>query len=225
MSKMKINPIYNEKEDDYFRNLRSEILPLLPNGDMGRVLEVGCGTGDTLDYIKNATHCEWVCGVELFHEAAEEARGKLDEVYEGDIEKINLPIEEGSLDVVLCLDVLEHLIDPWSVVHKLDMLIKPGGVLIASIPNVRHFKASFPLFFLGQWDYRDAGILDSTHLRFFVRETAVKLMECSGLTVDMVKATGFEKGSKSRTINILTFSLFRPFLEVQYLIRAKKSLG
>jgi 2-polyprenyl-3-methyl-5-hydroxy-6-metoxy-1,4-benzoquinol methylase len=152
-------------------------------------------------------------------EAAERARERLDAVYPVNIEQNNLPIQESSLDLILCLDVLEHVIDPWEVVRRLYKLLKPGGALIVSIPNVRNHKVLFPLLFQGKWDYTDAGILDKTHLRFFVRDTAIKLIESSRLKVDLVMSTGLGRSRRSRIVNALLPSLITSLFEKQYLIR------
>jgi len=213
--------LYEEKDKSYFENIRSKILPLLPQ-KINRLLEVGCGSGNTLIYIKNNYRCDWVCGVELVHEAAEIARSKLDLLIEGDIEKLYLPIEPATLDVILCLDVLEHLIDPWEVISKLEKLLKPDGVIIASIPNVRHFSVVLPLIFQGKLEYVNKGILDRTHLRFFTRDTAIKLIESSGLKIDIIKETGFNRGIKTKLANLVTLSIFKQFFVVNYLIRARK---
>lgn len=213
---------YFDNNVEYFSQVRREIFPFLPE-KTGRVLEVGCGAGDTLDYLKQNGRCDWAGGIELVSSAAAMARGKVDRLIEGNIEAIELPFEEGSMDVILCLDILEHLVDPWRVVQKLDKLLKPGGILIASIPNVRHCRLVFPLLFQGKWQYRDAGILDKTHLRFFVRESAIALMESSGLKVEAVRATGVDWGSKGGVANLLTLGLFKSFFERQFLIRARKA--
>ena len=76
--------------------------------------------------------------------------------------------------------------------------------------------------FGGKWEYTDEGLLDRTHLRFFTKKTALNLLESSGLKVDKIKETGFEKGNKTRVANLITFSLFKPFLTAQYVFRAIK---
>jgi 2-polyprenyl-3-methyl-5-hydroxy-6-metoxy-1,4-benzoquinol methylase len=213
---------YSTKSATYFGSVRTDILQLL-DGPRERVLEIGCGTGDTLAYLKAHGLCTWAGGVELFPAAAAEARNRVDRLYEGNIETMVFDLEPESIDAILCLDVLEHLVDPWAVVRKLDALLRPGGILIASIPNVRHFKVLFPLIFGARWDYAESGLLDRTHLRFFVRRTAVALLECSGLQVDAVQANGpLVPGSPLALLNRLTFSLFQGFLDFQYLIRARK---
>lgn len=224
MNSAPVDKAYLDKKMGYFSQVRREIFPLLPE-KMGRVLEIGCGTGDTLSYLRQQGRCEWAGGIELASSAAAVAKTKLDQLIEGDIETMELPFADGSLDVVLCLDILEHLVDPWAAVRKLDKALKPGGMLLASIPNVRHFRSVFPLLFQGKWDYNEAGILDKTHLRFFVRESAIALMGSSGLQVETVRATGLEKGAKARIANALTLGLFKPFFEVQYLVCARKTMS
>lgn len=203
----------------YYDRIRIDIKPLLPE-KVDRVLEIGCGTGNTLAWIKLTRGSKWVAGVELNEMAAEKAKSKLDAVYFGNIENISLPLPDGSLDLILCLDVLEHLVDPWRLMKRLHVLLKPGGVIIFSIPNVRNFRIVLPLVFRGRWDYSSDGLLDKTHLRFFTRKTALALIETAGLKVDMVKVTGMERSTNSRIANLITFSLFKEYFIIQYLIRA-----
>jgi 2-polyprenyl-3-methyl-5-hydroxy-6-metoxy-1,4-benzoquinol methylase len=205
----------------YYEYIRSEILPLLPN-TVSRTLEVGCGAGNTLTWLQGVRQCTWLGGVELSHDAAEQARRKLDIVYEGNIERIELPLEPNSLDLILCLDVLEHLIDPWAVVHRLQPLLKSGGALIASLPNVRYRKVLLPLLLHEKWDYVDEGVLDRTHLRFFVRSTAIQLIESSGLKVDRIETTGLGKSRKSKIFNAMLPSPIKSLFERQYLVRGIK---
>jgi 2-polyprenyl-3-methyl-5-hydroxy-6-metoxy-1,4-benzoquinol methylase len=208
----------------YHEGVRKDILPLLPD-NVSRVLEIGCGTGNTLAWLKNCKQCTWIAGVEISSGASTQARAKLDAVYEGNVEFLELPVEADSLDLILCLDVLEHTIDPWDVVRRLHKLIKPGGALIISLPNIRNHKILFPLLFKGEWDYTDAGILDKTHLRFFVRDTAIRLVESTGLKVDMVAATGLERRSRKSEIAIsLLPEWIKSFLVYQYLIRGVKGI-
>jgi 2-polyprenyl-3-methyl-5-hydroxy-6-metoxy-1,4-benzoquinol methylase len=214
--------MYEDKEAQYYKHVRREILPLLP-ARCERVLEVGCGQGDTLIWIKKTQSvCQWIGGVELFAQSAAVAKQHLDWFSAGNIELLELPIEKQSLDVILCLDVLEHLVDPWRVVARLHEYLKPGGVIIASIPNVRYFKVSLGLFFKGTWRYEQEGILDRTHLRFFTKQTAIELMQSSGLQCDAVIGKGVERGRKAYLPNLLTLGLLRPFFEFQYLIRVVK---
>ncbi len=159
---------------------RTVTVPLLPV-PCARVLEIGCGTGATLAHLRSLGHAGWAAGVETSAEAGRLAAARLDAFWAEDVERWAPPIEPGSLDAVLCLDVLEHLVDPWVVVRRLSPLLRPGGALIASLPNLRHYKVSLPLLLRGEFRYDPAGgILDSTHLRFFVEATARELVAAGG---------------------------------------------
>lgn len=170
---------------DYFGRARAEVIPCLPSGAR-RVLELGCGNGATLEAVKEclgAPDGMWLAGVELNSAMAAVAHRIADRVWVGNAEELDFAdeIEPKSLDAILCLDVLEHLVDPWKTVRRLSTLLKPGGRLIASIPNVRHWKFIWNLLFKADFRYRDSGLLDRTHLRFFVKSTACELVTCGGL--------------------------------------------
>jgi tRNA A58 N-methylase Trm61 len=87
---------------------------------------------------------------------------------------------------MLFLDVLEHLVDPWGAVEIFAAHLPPGGTIVASVPNIRHVSATKDLILHNRWTYADSGILDRTHLRFFVRQTAIELLDRPGLTVRRV---------------------------------------
>jgi len=84
--------------------------------------------------------------------------------------------------------VLEHLANPWTVLSRLRSKLSGDGVLIASIPNVAHYKVVVPLLLHGAWNYTDEGILDRTHLRFFNKKTAICLFEKTGYSVQKILA-------------------------------------
>jgi 2-polyprenyl-3-methyl-5-hydroxy-6-metoxy-1,4-benzoquinol methylase len=172
----------------YFGTARSEILPFLP-AKVARLLDLGCGTGATVALVKKARMVEWAGGIEIDGAAAEEALAHCERVFSGDAvsQPFETEIAPGSLDLVLCLDVLEHLADPWRMVRRLSPLLAPRGRLILSAPNIRNWKFLWRLAMIGDFRYRDAGLLDRTHLRFFVRDTAIELATCGGLT--LVSAT------------------------------------
>lgn len=214
-----LDKFYSSKQEHYFNSIRKEIATLLP-AKIEKVLEVGCGSGATLNWLKQEKGCTWVAGVELTEDASARARDRLDFFMTGDIEKIKLPFDNGSLDLILCLDVLEHLVDPWLAVKNLIELLKPGGAMIVSLPNVMHRSAMLPLLLNDRWDYVPSGILDRTHLRFFTRKTTVELLERSGLTVDAVLSViPIRRGSRVWLFDLLTFHVFRRFFTTQYIAR------
>ena len=145
-----------------------------------RILDVGCGEGAFGALLKRRRGCE-VHGVERFPPAAAAARRVLDSVTEGDAESARLPFDDGSFDCLVYADVLEHLVDPWRALRDHVRLLRPGGRVVASVPNVRHLGVVLRLLLLGRIDYADEGILDRTHLRFFTRRSLLALLEGAGL--------------------------------------------
>ncbi len=211
--------MYDTKDPTYYDRVRREVLPLLPAA-ADRLLDIGCGEGATAAYLKKQGLCRWAAGVESFPEAARIAASRLDRLVEGDVEAMDLPFDAGSIDLILCLDVLEHLVDPWATLRKVAALLAPGGTLVASIPNVRSLKVLGPLVFLGRWDYREEGILDRTHLRFFTRASAVRLIESAGLTIRRIEPY---HGRYARILNTATLTLFSEFLATQHMIAATRT--
>jgi 2-polyprenyl-3-methyl-5-hydroxy-6-metoxy-1,4-benzoquinol methylase len=210
---------YRKKSSNYYNEVRKDILPLIPP-NLNRVLEIGCGTGSTLYYLKSNGYCNWTCGVDLFQDAVDSARDKLDEVHQANIEERSLSIEPGSIDMILCLDVLEHLINPQDTVAYLHTLLSPNGVIIASIPNVRHHSVLLPLLLLNRWEYKEQGVLDNTHLRFFVKSTAIELMKSSGLCVSKVLN---RYGVRDTILNYVSFGLLKSFFSIQTLIKVDQN--
>jgi len=209
--------------DNYYNLIRKEILQLLPL-DSNVVMEVGCGAGETLNWLKKTGKCSKTIGIEYNPDIAEAAKENVDIIMSGDVEQIDPNIAEGSVDLLLCLDVLEHLRDPWTTLKKLSKYVRNGGFVIASIPNVRHKSVLLPLLFNSKWEYTTAGHLDITHLRFFVRETAISLVEGAGFSVDCVTETGLGKSRKSIMINKIIPELIKGLLVKQYLIRGVKGV-
>ena len=177
---------YNERVEDvqsraeYYGHSRPEVAALVPKGAR-RVVDVGCGAGALGRALKAERPELQVRGVEIVAEQAARARSVLDDAVVGSAEQ---PMPSGwpAPDCVIFADVLEHLVDPWSVLKHWRRALAPGGALVVSIPNVTHRSVVAGLS-RGRWDYRDAGILDRTHLRFFTRETAIELVEQAGFRV------------------------------------------
>jgi 2-polyprenyl-3-methyl-5-hydroxy-6-metoxy-1,4-benzoquinol methylase len=157
-------------------------------------------------------------GIEYSPQAAAKALEVVDDLKIGDVETVDLSDWKRSVDLLLCLDVLEHLHDPWTTVRKLASCVKPGGRIVASIPNVQHKSVLFQLI-RGQWKYEESGLLDRTHLRFFTRQTARKLIECGGFVIE---SESYPKlGPKSKILNAITLGAISGFLVVQYFIVAR----
>src|SRR5437764_5759510 len=125
-----------------------------------------------------------VVGGELNAEAAQLAAPYTERLLVGDAEELDLEAELGGdrFEAIVFADVLEHLRDPAALLRRVRPLVAENGVVIASIPNVAH--ASVRLALLGgSFRYREEGLLDETHLRFFTREGVQDLFESSGYLI------------------------------------------
>jgi 2-polyprenyl-3-methyl-5-hydroxy-6-metoxy-1,4-benzoquinol methylase len=154
----------------YYTYQRREILPLLPKVATN-ILEIGAATGRTLRWMKTIYPTAMTTGVELSEALREELSQNADVSIIGDINQC-LP-QLKRYDLILLLDVCEHLVDPGYLLRSLRQLLEPGGHVIVSIPNIAHLSVTIPLLFARRFTYQDAGILDRTHLRFFVEDTAL----------------------------------------------------
>lgn len=158
-------------ESTYYRQARPELVSQI-DGPATRVLDLGCGAGMVAATIRAECEVGELWGVEVVPEVAEQARQNpaLDQVLCGDIETLIAQLPERSFSHIVAGDVLEHLVDPWSVLAGLRDRLEPGGKFICSIPNIRNFSFVMELLFRKRFEYRDAGVMDRTHLRFFARK-------------------------------------------------------
>lgn len=145
-------------------------------GGAPRVLELGTATGYMTRVF--AARGSAVVGVEFDPEMAERAAEFCERIIVGDLDALDLEAElaDEQFDAIVAADVLEHLRDPLGLLTRLRPFLKPDGCFVISIPNVAHGSVRLALL-SGHFDYRDVGLLDSTHLRFFTRQTFEELLD------------------------------------------------
>lgn len=205
---------------------RNDIIKLIPN-KVRRVLDIGCSIGELGKNLKGKRRVE-VVGIELNEKMAATAVEKLDQVIPGDIAKIDLNdyFYPGYFDCIIFADILEHLKDPWSVLRKSVKFLTDEGIVVASIPNVRHYTTVLNLALKGYWPYRERGIHDRTHLRFFTLQNIKEMFQNAGLEIAKVERH-YRVIERPHRYNRFSKYLACPFLKdlltFQYLIVAKKS--
>ena len=162
-------------------NAHTQGILLTPPGS--DVLDVGTADGSPVVQGLRARGCR-VWGIEIDEEAAAVAAPLCEQMVVGNVEQLDLAEAFGDrrFDVLLCLDVLEHLVEPLDALRRLTELLTPTGIVVASIPNVTHAAVRLQLLD-GSFSYTDTGLLDRTHLRFFDRDEVERLFEQAGLTV------------------------------------------
>jgi 2-polyprenyl-3-methyl-5-hydroxy-6-metoxy-1,4-benzoquinol methylase len=218
---MSLAESYAPKHPSYFENARSHIEPLLP-AQCSDVLEVGCGAGATIRWLRTCRSVRRVCAIEISPAAGALARDTVDELLIGNAEElVGTAFEGRRFDLILCLDVVEHMVDPWAFCATVAQRLKAGGTIVFSIPNVRNVKVVLPLIFGGRWRYEDDGLLDRTHLRFFTRRSALELVQGAGLTVSGVERFMPVPRTKLRLMHLMTLGLLPDLFAITYLIGAQ----
>lgn len=164
-------------------------------------LEIGCGNGVVLYHI--ADRCEALTGIEISPKRCEMARANLVglktpvEIIQGNVEDgIDKP--DGSCDLILWADVIEHVVDVFAAMREVSRLLSPGGMLITSTPNMAYFRYRLALLF-GKFPgtaaqdegfaVRQGEMYDGGHLHYFTINTLKKLYRMNG--IEPIQAVGF----------------------------------
>jgi len=165
-----------------YDNPRDEVTVLVPPGAV-RVLDVGCSTGVMAESLRRRGH--HVTGIEYEPDLAARARPRTDVLLVGDVEAMARDDTDpgGPFDCVVLADVLEHLRDPWAVTRWAARHLGTDGCLVISVPNIRHAETFWTLAVRKRWPYKEVGIFDRTHLRFFARHNLVGLLADTGLEI------------------------------------------
>lgn len=160
----------------YYGQRRDDVLPLL-RAPLAEVLEIGCGDGATGELLQQRLGCR-VTGVELNPVAAATAARRLHRVLCADVEQLEL---DGRFDLVLALELFEHLTEQEAFLARIRPLLEPDGTLLLSVPNVGAAAVVEDLI-AGRFDYLPVGLLCYTHYRFFTRATLASWLERSGFS-------------------------------------------
>jgi len=115
--------------------------------------------------------------------AAQQAQNVLDKVLVGDIADLMDELPANYFDIVVCNDVLEHMVDPFTVLARIKSKLKRRGMVVSSIPNIRYYHTFRELALHKTWEYEESGILDRTHLRFFTVKSIRNMYERLGFEV------------------------------------------
>lgn len=170
---------------NYFNGIPNERLIntiARPKDEKFSVLEIGCDCGVNLMRIRNEFPQARLFGIEINPNAARIASG-FGDVICGNIEDFDLPYGDGTFDYILFGDVLEHLQDPETAVGYCRRLLRSGGRIIASIPNLMHYTVLQSLMG-GDFTYQDTGLLDRTHIHFFTYNEIIRMFWRQGYKVE-----------------------------------------
>lgn len=171
-----------KKDQSYYRGERHDVFALVPT-NVHRILEIGCGSGRFRQNFKDDVEY-W--GVEPVQAAAQEAVG-LTRVLVGTLDAVADSLPDGYFDLVVCNDVIEHIVDTQRTLAIIRTKMTADGWLVGSLPNVRSVWVLLDLIFRRDWRYREYGVLDSTHVRFFTFKSARRMLTEGGFKIDVFK--------------------------------------
>jgi 2-polyprenyl-3-methyl-5-hydroxy-6-metoxy-1,4-benzoquinol methylase len=199
------NNTEREKEDTKYEGAINLNLAKLVPSSCKVILETGCADGLLGEYLLQNTNVEKVFALEINEKLASMADKRLTQVFHGDAENTIIPLEPQSVDCLIYGDSLEHMKDPYKLLSYHLTLLKPGGYVVCSIPNVRNLFLIENLLH-GNWTYTEWGLLDNTHLRFLTRKELYKWFEQAGLKIEHIERSvrdslWFNKMHKENDLN------------------------
>jgi SAM-dependent methyltransferase len=164
---------------------RSDIFALVPQGARA-ILDVGCSSGELGASLRQAVSGREVTGIEMDPSYCALAGDRLDEVICADMNNFDwhAVANRKTFDCIIFADVLEHLTDPLRHLTAAAECLRPNGVIVVSLPNIRHITAFYSIFVCGTFPQRPRGLFDSTHLRWFTYRDAVALLAEAGYQVE-----------------------------------------
>jgi glycosyltransferase involved in cell wall biosynthesis len=205
------------------------ILALLASRPPRTILDLGCSSGLLTQRLQAAGHR--VTGVDVVETPG--VRERMDRFYVANLDA-GIPTEVGTgYDIVLAADVLEHLREPEGLLRDARRVLRPGGTMIACVPNIGHWYPRFRTL-LGRFDYDQRGPLDRGHLRFFTRRSIKRVFQREGFVVrDVVPvglpldAVGIEarRGRWLRALDSVALKLWPTMFGYQFILEAEPESG
>lgn len=177
-----ISDYYNKKNIPFTMGTRrkKKTMPLLAHVHKKKILDIGCASG----YIGRTLHEQdnYVVGIDLVRKDIAKAQKVLDEAYVFDIETDNLKKLGRNYDLIIMVEVMEHLFDPEKAINRFLPLLKPGGQILLSTPNIVHLYIRLK-FLLGIFEYKEETVINKSHIHFFTHTTFLKMIKNLGLEI------------------------------------------
>ncbi len=206
-----------------YESPRSDVVALVP-ATATRILDIGCSTGALGASIK-ARQPARVVGVDVVPEYVLEAREQIDRAECMDAQTfVEQHLGDEGFDCIVCADVLEHLIDPWTVLQAAAEHLERGGAIVVSVPNVLWFQNALRLLRERRWPREDQNIFDRTHLRWFSLSDAHELVTSAGAVVVHTDYRFWDSRPwLVPVLRLLTRTRFATFTAAQHIVVGRKT--
>ena len=183
---------FKDFEGSSHRILMKLIRRWSPRG--GTLMDLGAAGGELGSALRE--HFGRTIGFEYNVDCVGQLCGRFDQVVITDLETVHaLP---SNADAIVLADVLEHLRNPGAALQLVRRALRDDGRLFISVPNIANITVRLGLLF-GIFEYRDRGILDETHLRFYTKRTIRRQVESAGFRI-------LEMGGSSVPIRLIVGS-------------------
>lgn len=167
---------FKDFEGSSHRILMRLIRRWAPRG--GTLMDLGAAGGELGSALRD--HFDRTIGFEFNVDCVGQLCGRFDQVVITDLETVRaLP---SNVDAIVLADVLEHLRNPAAALQLVRRALRDDGHVFISVPNIANITVRLGLLF-GIFEYRDRGILDETHLRFYTKRTIRREIERAGFRI------------------------------------------
>lgn len=214
---------YRTKTNEYFSHSRQDLIDLVIEKRNLKVLEIGSGKGETLLSLKQQGIAKEIHAIELMNLNIDITN--FDSYKVANIEDFDFSVYQNYFDLIICADVLEHLVNPEIILQKLHSCLVREGNLIVSVPNIQNYLLLINVYLKGTFPKQNEGIFDKTHLHFFCKNDIKLLVQNCNFKIISIFGNLRSKQIKGfkKTINTVTFGLLEDILSPQiYLLALKK---
>lgn len=170
------------KPPNYYTSHRYEMAKLIP-GNVTKVLEIGCGDSNFANFLPV---CEY-WGIEPSRHVSILSSSNVYKIIRNDYETAYVDLPNNYFDLIVVNDVIEHMQSHDYFFSSIKIKMSSGACILGSVPNVRHISNMIEILIHKDWEYKDSGILDRTHLRFFTQNSLKKILLDHGYIIEILK--------------------------------------
>jgi len=147
-----------------------------------KLLDVGCGNGSLIEMVRDQVESIYGCDISITAIKAAANRGVRSVCT--NLNKGHLPYNDESFDIITCIEVVEHVIDPQNLLKELYRVLGPKGYLVLTTPNIRYLRNLRTLLFNGTFPHTttDSFVWGGGHLHYFTRKDLASLLQSAGFT-------------------------------------------